>query len=205
MIPRNSALPTSRTDLFFTLKPGQPMIQFEVTQGEEIYSDDNLSLGKLNIKVPYNRKDLECCEVTYYYDINAILIVHVKVLSTGKEHKLVLTGDGLTPSDKEMEKHIAKISNMKLAHIEHADMLMERAKAIHAQGDATIKQYIQQLVPELGNMAIGSMRVRKEQLSGIESILDEIEKSLNRSDVFNNMADKIIDIAQYLAEHPPKG
>jgi len=204
LIPRNSTLPISRADRLYTLQLGQRKMRINVNQGEEIYADDNLFLGRLDIDMPYNMKEYESCEVVYYYDINAILIVHVKVISSGQEYKLVLTGDGLVLSDKEVEKHIAKIKSMKLAHEELADMLYERAKALYVQGGEDVKAYIKQLMPVLEGKGAGSIRIRKEELEIIKGNLDEIEKHLSRSDVFNRMpgfgGDKVVDIMRYLEE-----
>ncbi|MCL2565466.1 MAG: Hsp70 family protein [Defluviitaleaceae bacterium] len=206
LIPRNSTLPISRTDRLYTLHLGQRSMRINVNQGEEIYADDNLFLGRLDIKIPLNMKEHESCEITYYYDINAILIVHVKVISSKEEYKLVLTGDGLQLSDKEVEKYITKIKSMKLSHEEQADRLLEQAKALYVQCRDDTKEYIKQLIAALERNTIGSIRVRKESLTLIKSSLDEFEKHINRSDIFNRMpsTSNLIDLTKYLNEQPPE-
>ena len=192
MIARNSILPTSVTKILWTVELGQTEVNVTISQGEQMYDDDNLLLGKLAAKVPKNMKEHEKIAVTYAYDINAILVVTVKVLSTGKEHTLILTGDGLKVSEKEAEKHLKSIQNMqlKLTHNQRQAFLLERAKRIYAEGDLTLRDQLRQLIPELEMISgVGSLRKLNEALDIVENYLEEIEKGTDRSDLFNEDSD----------------
>ena len=63
-------------------------------QGESRFAANNLSLGELFIDIPAAKAGEEAVDVTYTYDINSILEVEVKVVSTGKNHKTDVFGPG---------------------------------------------------------------------------------------------------------------
>lgn len=84
VIERNTVIPASRTERFYTVYNNQDRIRISVYQGESRLTANNLLLGSLEIQVPKNRAGREAVDVTYTYDINSILEVEVKVLSTGQ-------------------------------------------------------------------------------------------------------------------------
>ena len=188
MIPRNSALPTSRTSAFFTVEPGQTTIEVLVNQGEEIYAADNTELGKINVQVPLNRKEHEQIDVTFTYDINAILAVQVKVPSTGKQYQLMLAGKGLDIPENQLNKYVQNIQNFKLAHYQRLDLLRERAKRIYAEVGEDAKAFMQSVTLGLENMdGLGSIRKVSQTLDEMEEYLDQVESGLGGDDIFNNM------------------
>ncbi|MCL2528512.1 MAG: Hsp70 family protein [Defluviitaleaceae bacterium] len=188
MIPRNTALPVSRTSQFFNVEIGQTKIGFPINQGEAIYADDNTKLGALDVTVPHNKKENEAVDVTFTYDINAMLVVRAKVVSTGKEYQLVLAGRGLSITDTELEKHVKSIQKVKLVHYEKMDLLLERAKRIYTEVGEDLKQHMQNVVMALESVNTnGSIRKANQKLDEIEAILNEIESSLRGSDIFNKL------------------
>jgi len=188
MIPRNTALPTSRTLPFFTVILGQNTIDILISQGEEFYNDDNTALGKLTVQVPYNIRVHEQIDVTFTYDINAILVVQVKVASTGKQYQLMLAGKGLDIPEHQLEKYLTNIQNLKLAHYERLDFVLEQAKRMYAEADENLRPYMQQIVLELEKLnKIGSIRKINKTIGDIETQLAEIEKNLGSDDIFNKL------------------
>ena len=189
LIQRNTILPTRVTRPLWTVFHGQTDISIRVNQGEQFYADENILLGNLNCKVPYNAKDYEKIEVTFSYDINAILAVDVEVCSTGAKHALVLTGDGLNLSEKQIEKYVNDIKNLKLAHLERAALLLERAKRVYAESDEIMRHYVKELILSLEKMEqMSSIRRTNKILDSIESNLADIEKNLGADEIFNNMS-----------------
>jgi molecular chaperone HscC len=188
IIPRNTPLPASRTMPFFTLNKGQLLILVSVNQGENMYADENIKLGSTNINVPYNSVNFEQIDVTFNYDINAILEVTVKSVSTGKTKRLILTGMGMTLSENQIEQYLKNIQSMKLAHNEKIDLLHERAKRIFAESHEGLKEQMQQIVFELGALSAGgSIRKTNKVLDEIEKFLDEIEAQMNENNIFREM------------------
>ena len=188
MIPRNTALPASRTSRFFNVEMGQTKINVPINQGEAIYADDNTKLGELNVSVPRNKQNHEAIDVTFTYDINAILAVQVKAVSTGKEYQLVIAGKGLSIPEHQLDKYVENIQKMKLAHFERMDLLLEHAKRIYTEVGEDLKQHMQDIVLALESVNTnGSIRKANDKLDEIEGILNDIEKNLNGSDIFNKM------------------
>ncbi len=85
IIERNTIIPASRTERLYTVHDDQTKIRVNVLQGESRFAGNNLSLGELMIDVPGAKAGEEAVDVTYTYDINSILEVEVRVVSTGKE------------------------------------------------------------------------------------------------------------------------
>jgi len=188
MIARNSMLPISVTKHFYTIEPGQTVVSFDICQGEELYAADNDLLGNLRIEVPKNLLDHEECQLTFTYDINAILVVKVVVTSTKKEYVLVLTGDGLQMTDKDAEDYLKNVAGLDLRIIddERQLLLLERAKAIYTQGDEMIREHIKYLMPFIERRS-GSLRKMNATLDEIEEVLADIEENqLGTSDIFSD-------------------
>ena len=89
IIERNTVIPVSRTETFYTCYDGQSKLVVEVLQGESRLAKNNLKLGEISVVVPKGPEGKESIDVTYTYDINSILEVIVKVNSTGEKKKLL--------------------------------------------------------------------------------------------------------------------
>jgi len=188
IIPRNTALPASRTNQLCTVNLGQTMIDLKINQGEELYAADNTYLGEITMSVPKNMNDYEKIDVTFIYDINAILAVQVKAITTGETKQLILTGNGLEIPQHQVEKYLKNIQDLRLAHHERIELLTERAKRIYAESDEVQKQSMQQVVLELERLVSGgSIRKTNVVLNDIENFLTEIEKRMCGGDIFNEM------------------
>ncbi|WP_375761207.1 Hsp70 family protein [Corallococcus exercitus] len=91
LIPRNTTVPVSRTETFATTADGQRAVEIRVFQGEARLVKDNLLLDAYTVEgVPPERAGTEKVAVTFTYDINGILDVTTRVVSTGKEATLVV-------------------------------------------------------------------------------------------------------------------
>ncbi|MGE6760744.1 Hsp70 family protein [Corallococcus interemptor] len=91
LIPRNTTVPVSRTETFATTADGQRAVEIRVFQGEARLVKDNLLLDAYTVEgVPPGRAGAEKVAVTFTYDINGILDVTTRVVSTGKEATLVV-------------------------------------------------------------------------------------------------------------------
>jgi len=203
IIARNSTLPTSRSYPFQTIELGQTALRVGVYQGEAIYADDNILLGELDLTVPYNKKDHEQIVVTFYYDINAILVVKMDIISTGEEHSLALTGDGLGVSGQEMQKYLKNIESMKLKAVQHERQayLLEQAQRIYKESPDEQRNFIERLILELEKLTgAGSIKKREEKLDVIEQHLKQIDGLNYSKDIFNKnpSTEQIIQ----LKDHP---
>ena len=114
IIERNTIIPASRTERLYTVHDGQTRIRVNVLQGESRFANNNLSLGEMNIEVPKASAGEESVDVTYTYDINSILEVEVKVVSTGKLQKQVFGGKNLDMTPEEIAERFNTLSYLKI-------------------------------------------------------------------------------------------
>lgn len=114
IIERNTIIPASRTERLYTAHDGQTKIRVNVLQGESRFAKNNLSLGEMTIEIPKGPAGEEAVDVTYTYDINSILEVEVKVVSTGKQLKQVFGGKDLDMTPEEIEERFNTLSYLKI-------------------------------------------------------------------------------------------
>lgn len=93
MIPRNTTIPTKKSNIYTTATDNQPAVTIHVTQGERQFAKDNKSLGMFNLEgIPPMRRGQAQIEVTFDIDANGILHVGAKEKSTGKEQTVTIQG-----------------------------------------------------------------------------------------------------------------
>ena len=114
IIDRNTVIPASRTERLYTVRDNQNKIRVNVLQGESRFAANNLSLGELLIEIPPAKAGEESVDVTYTYDINAILEVEVKVVSTGKVQKKMFLGRDVDMTQEEIEERFKTLSYLKI-------------------------------------------------------------------------------------------
>lgn len=104
MIPRNTTVPTSKTEVFSTAADNQTQVEIHITQGERPLSNDNKSLGRFVLDgIPPAPRGVPQVEVMFDLDANGILTVTAKEKTTGKTQNIKITGSvGLT--DEEVKK-----------------------------------------------------------------------------------------------------
>jgi molecular chaperone DnaK len=145
LIERNTAIPTSRSQVFSTASDNQPSVEIHITQGERAMSADNKSLGRFMLDgIPPAPRGLPQVEVTFDVDSNGILTVKAKEKTTGKEQSIRIEGStGLTKEDiermqKDAEANSAKDAQLKdLAEARNlADQMIYAAeKAVKENGE----------------------------------------------------------------------
>lgn len=114
IIERNSVLPTSHMERYYTVNDNQDKMVFKIYQGENMYCRDNTLLGDIEIKVPKNKAGEECCEVRFTYDINGILEVDVKCVSTGETKNKVILNKNIKLTDEEIALKQAELQKLKI-------------------------------------------------------------------------------------------
>jgi molecular chaperone DnaK len=132
LIPRNTTIPTRKSEVFSTAADNQPSVEIHVLQGERKMAPDNRTLGKFHLMgIPPAPRGLPQVEVTFDIDANGILNVSAKDRATNKEQKITITAStGLSKEEAEKmrsdaESH-AEEDKKKFAEIEARNILDNR-------------------------------------------------------------------------------
>jgi molecular chaperone DnaK len=114
LIPRNTTIPTRKTETFSTATDNQPNVEVHVLQGERPLARDNRTLGRFQlIGLPLAPRGVPQIEVTFDIDANGIVNVSAKDMATSKEQKITISGSsGLTKEEvkrmvADAESHVA--------------------------------------------------------------------------------------------------
>ncbi len=114
IIERNTVIPASHTERMYTVRDNQDKVRVRVLQGESRFARNNLYLGEMVIDLPKAPKGQESVDVTYTYDINSLLEVEVKVVSTGQTQKMIIKGVDNTMTDEEIAKRMEELAYLKI-------------------------------------------------------------------------------------------
>jgi molecular chaperone DnaK len=167
MIPRNTTIPTSKTETYTTAADGQTSVEVHVMQGERPMAGENKSLGKFILDgiLPAPR-GVPQIEVTFDIDANGILNVSAKDKATGKEQKIVIqSSSGL--SDAEIQRMVKDAE-------EHAQEDRRRREEIELRNQADSAHYqAEKLLREQGDKIPEQTRIQvAEKSSAVKRALD---------------------------------
>ena len=179
IIERNSVIPVSRKQVVTTARDDQEYVTVKILQGESRVASNNLLLGELTVAVPPGPKGKEAIEVTYTYDIGALLEAEVKVLSTGINKKVVISDEEHEESESEKASRLKRLEYLKFNPREDEEnmLVMLRADRIYEESLAKDRKDIEELIEDmqqaLNDKNIMQIEIAKKKLN---SFLDEIEE-----------------------------
>ena len=129
LIPRNTTIPTRKSEIFSTASDNQTSVEVHVLQGERSLARDNRTLGKFHlIGLPPAPRGVPQIEVTFDIDANGIVNVQAKDLGTGKEQKITITASSGLSKDE--------VNRMMKEADSHADEDKKRRDEIEARNKA---------------------------------------------------------------------
>src|SRR3979490_1735585 len=185
MIPRNTTIPTSKTETYTTAADGQTSVEVHIMQGERPMATENKSLGRFILDgiLPAPR-GVPQVEVTFDIDANGILNVSAKDKATGKEQKIVIqSSSGLSDAEiqkmvKDAEEHAAEDASRR-EEIEvrnHADSAHYQAeKMLREQGDKMPEQVRIQLAEKSSAV---KRALDANDLEAMKIALDELPQAM---------------------------
>src|SRR5487761_549898 len=190
LIPRNTTIPTRKSETFSTAAENQTSVEINVLQGERPMSKDNRTLGKFHlVGIPSASRGVPQIEVTFDIDANGILNVSAKDLGTSKEQKITITSSsGLS---KEEIDRMAKEGEL------HADEDRRRKEEIEVKNRADAMVYsTEKLLKEHRD------KIADADAKNIEEAIEEAKKAIQGNDTSQITAavDKLTQASHKLAE-----
>ena len=190
LIPRNTTIPTQKSQIFSTAADNQPAVDIHVLQGERPMAADNKTLGNFQLTgIAPARRGVPQIEVTFDIDVNGI--VHVSALDKGTNKKQEITitnSSGL--SDEEIDKMVREAEENKAADDKRREEIELRNKA-----EGFIAQIDQQLETDNQN-------VTADQKAQVKALRDELQKALDENDYdhLKTKLDELEKAAQAMSE-----
>jgi len=190
MIPRNTTIPTRKTETFSTAADSQTSVEVHVLQGERPLARDNRTLGKFHLTgIPPAPRGVPQIQVTFDIDANGILNVTAKDTATNKDQKITITSSsGLS---KEEVERMAKDAEA------HADEDKKRREEIEARNQLDALVYsVDKMLREQGD------KISQTERGDVENALADAKKSLEGSDpaAMNSAREKLTTASHKLAE-----
>ncbi|BBN19745.1 molecular chaperone DnaK [Marchantia polymorpha subsp. ruderalis] len=156
IIPRNTTLPTSKSEVFSTAADGQTSVEINVLQGEREFVRDNKSLGSFRLDgIPPAPRGVPQIEVKFDIDANGILSVTAQDKGTGKKQDITITGASTLPKD-EVERMVNEAEKFSQEDKEKRDQVDTKNQA-----DSIIYQTEKQL-KELADKVPGPVKEKVE-------------------------------------------
>lgn len=188
IIDRNTAIPTTKSQIFTTAADNQPQVEIVVLQGERAMAADNVKLGSFTLDgIPPAPRGIPKIEVAFNMDVNGILNVTAKDMATNKEQHITIESSRLTDEEIERMKNDAEAN-------EEADR--RKKELIEARNEIESLSYnAEKLLKDLGD------KVTVEEKGRIEGEISEARRAQEGEDVeaIRSVAEKLTKSLQELS------
>ena len=189
LIPRNTTIPTEKSEVFSTAVDNQPAVDIHVLQGERKMASDNKTLGNFQLTgIAPARRGVPQIEVTFNIDVNGI--VHVSALDKGTNKKQEITisnSSGL--SDAEIEKMVKEAEDNKANDEKRLE-------------EAELKNKAQQFISQIDDALNSDAKIDEAQKAEVKKMRDELQEAIDKNDfeTLKNKLDALEKAAQQMAE-----
>jgi len=202
MIPKNTTIPASKTEIFTTASDNQTSVEINILQGERPMASDNRSLGRFILDgIPPAPKGMPQIEVTFDIDANGILSVTAKDKASGKSQSIKIEGS-ISLSEEEIEKmkkeaELYQEEDRKRKELvetkNQADNLLYVAeKSLKDAGEKIspeLKSQVENKVQELKTAKEGDdSNAIKQKMDELNQLLSEVGKAMYQNTGKNNNA-----------------
>ena len=189
LIPRNTTIPTSKSQIFSTAADNQPAVDIHVLQGERPMAQDNKTLGNFQLtNIPPAPRGIPQIEVKFDIDANGIVHVTAKDLGTNKEQSITITSN-TNLSDEEIDKMMKEAEANK-----EADEKRKAETDVKNDADSMIFQ-TEKAIKDLGD------KVDSKDKQEAEDKIKELKDAMNKNDVedIKKKTENLKDVAMRLA------
>ena len=170
LIPRNTTIPTSKSQVFSTAVDNQPAVDIHVLQGERPMASDNKTLGNFQLtNLPPARRGVPQIEVKFDIDANGIVNVTAKDLGTNKEQSITITSS-TNLSDEEIDKMMKEAEANK-----EADEKRKAEAEVRNEADSTVFA-TEKAINDLGD------KITEDDKKKAEDLISEVKKALEGTD-----------------------
>ena len=200
MIPRNTTVPTSKTEVFSTAADNQTQVEIHVSQGERPLSVDNKSLGRFVLDgIPPAPRGVPQVEVTFDLDASGILTVTAKDKATEKTQNIKITG-AVGLSDDEVKK-------MQEEAEKHKEEDQKKAEIIQAKNQAdSIVAVAEKSLKDAGDKAPKDVREKvEEKINAVKDVLKKENSTKEEYEkVTKDLSDELSKIGQAMYQSQEK-
>ncbi len=190
LIPRNTTIPTSKSQVFSTAVDNQPAVDIHVLQGERPMASDNKTLGNFQLtNLPPARRGVPQIEVKFDIDANGIVNVTAKDLGTNKEQSITITSS-TNLSDEEIDKMMKEAEANK-----EADEKRKQEAEVRNNADSIVFA-IEKALSDLGD------KITEDDKKNAEEKLEAAKKALEGTDIdaIKNTSEELNKVAMDLAQ-----
>ncbi|PKM04743.1 MAG: molecular chaperone HscC [Gammaproteobacteria bacterium HGW-Gammaproteobacteria-6] len=183
LIPRNTVIPASRSDRFYTVADNQDEMRLAVYQGEQRLVKNNIKIGEFNVPVPRKKAGKEAVDVRFTYDINGVLEVQADVLGSGCRKTLVIQNTTTELDQDEIDRLLKRMEKLKFHPREDSVnlALMGEAERMWAEALGEERQYIEQLIKHFEEAMDSQDPLRSsEARTEVEKRLQELKEQGGR-------------------------
>ncbi|KAL4420215.1 hypothetical protein ABPG77_011039 [Micractinium sp. CCAP 211/92] len=185
VIPRNTTLPTSKTEIFSTAADGQTSVEINVLQGEREFARDNKSLGTFRLDgIPPAPRGVPQIEVKFDIDANGILSVTATDKGTGKKQDIKITGASTLPSD-EVERMVKDAEKNAEDDRKARDLIdtKNQADSMVYQTEKQLKEFADKVPEDVKSKVEAKAKELKEAIptddvAKIKAAMEELQKEV---------------------------
>jgi molecular chaperone DnaK len=203
LIPRNTTIPTSKSQIFSTAADNQPSVEIHVLQGERPMAAGNRTLGRFMLDgILPSPRGVPQIEVTFDIDANGILNVSARDKGTGKEQKITITASsGLSKEEVERMKREAEASAAEDAKRKEEVELRNSADSIAYTAEKTLRDYGDKIPADVKQEIEGKVAAVKSALQG-----QDINSIRNATQELSQAMQKVgASVYQQPGQPPPGG